>query len=245
MKKNLLYYCYFENSKINEFATYNIKLINRYLSIFDGQRIVKIAVDDLSIDNSHLTQLFPNCEVELVLNNTETRESEYFIESLKQIKDINSLTFFAHNKGSKSGVTTNDVIKVWMLAMYFFNLDEIYLTDIENNLKNDKIFSGIMQIKTPCPPWVTSDWHYSGTFFWLNTKSLFSISDWDCFEKGRFSVESYPGKMVDVSKSHVTLCSESYNWNSYMPMIWKKYITKETIGDMQLNKYLDLYNNVL
>jgi hypothetical protein len=83
-----------------------------------------------------------------------------------------------------------------------------------------------MQITVPCPPWVTTNWHYSGTFFWFNTEKLFSIAGWDNFEKGRFSVESYPGKMVDVSNSHVTLCSENYNWNSYQPMIWNKYLNE-------------------
>jgi hypothetical protein len=244
MKKNLVYYCYFENSEINEFATYNIKLINRYLKLFNGQRIIKIAVDDLSIDNSHLIDLFPNCEIELVQNNTETRESEYFIESLKEIKDTNSLTFFAHNKGSKNGGVGNDVNKIWLLSMYFFNLEELYLTTIESSLKEDKIFSGIMQITIPCPPWVTTDWHYSGTFFWFNTKKLFDIDGWDIFEKGRFSVEGYPGKMVDVSKSHVTLCTENYNWNSYLPKIWNKYLNKETLGEDVFNQYLQLYKKI-
>lgn len=244
MIKNLVYYCYFENSEVNEFANYNIKLLNRYLHIFDGQKIVKIAVDDLSKDNNHLVSLFPNCEIEIVQNNKETRESEYFISSLKEIKDKNSITFFAHNKGSKSGNPGNNVIKDWLLSMYFFNLEETYLNDIETNLNNNKTFSGIMRITTACPPWVESDWHYSGTFFWFNTQKLFNIDGWDNFEKGRFSVESYPGKIVGLDQSHFTLCSENYNWNSYMPMIWNKYLTKEKIGKEQLNKYLQLHKNI-
>ena len=128
--------------------------------------------------------------------------------------------------------------------MYFFNLEEIYLTNIESSLKEDKTFSGIMQITIPCPPWVTTNWHYSGTFFWFNTKKLFDIDGWDIFEKGRFSVEGYPGKMVDVSKSHVTLCSENYNWNSYLATIWNKYLNKETLGEIQFNQYLELYKKI-
>ena len=69
MIKNLVYYCYFENSEINEYAKYNLKLLLGYLHIFDGQRIIKIAVDDLSKNNSHLESLFPNCEIEIVQNN--------------------------------------------------------------------------------------------------------------------------------------------------------------------------------
>jgi hypothetical protein len=244
MIKNLVYYCYFENSEINEFANYNINLLNRYLSTFNGQRIVKIAVDDLTKDVNHLINLFPNCDIEIVQNNKETRESEYFIQSLKEIKDTNSITFFAHNKGSKSGNPGNNVIKNWLLSMYFFNLEDSYLTKIENELNNEKTFSGIMRITTPCPPWVESDWHYSGTFFWFNTKKLFDISGWNDFKKGRFSVESYPGKMVNLEQSYFTLCSEGYNWNSYMPTIWNTYLTKEQLGEEQLNKYLELHKNI-
>ncbi len=244
MKKNLVYYCYFENSEMNEFADYNIKLLNRYLPLFNGQKIIKIAVDDLTKDINNLIGLFPNCDIEIVQNNRETRESEYFIESLKEIKDKNSITFFAHNKGSKSGGDNNHVIKHWLLSMYFFNLEETYITNIERELENNKTFSGIMRITTSCPPWVESDWHYSGTFFWFNTQKLFNIDGWDKFEKGRFSVESYPGKMVDLEQSHFTLCSENYNWNSYMPTIWNQYLTKEKIGEEQLNKYLELHKTI-
>jgi hypothetical protein len=244
MIKNLVYYCYFENSEINEYAKYNLKLLLGYLHIFDGQRIIKIAVDDLSKNNSHLESLFPNCEIEIVQNNKETRESEYFIESLKQIKDKNSLTFFAHNKGSKSGGDGNNVVKVWLLSMYFFNLENIFFKNIEKNLIDDKTFSGIMQITTPCPPWVESDWHYSGTFFWFNTQKLFSINGWDKFEKGRFSVEGYPGKMVNVSQSHVTLCTRNYNFNSYMSTIWNQIINEKSLGSHIYSLYLQLYKQI-
>ena len=69
--------------KINEYAKYNLELLNKYLPIFNGQKIVKIAVDDLTKDNSHLIKFFPNCDTQIVQNNKETRESEYFIDSIK------------------------------------------------------------------------------------------------------------------------------------------------------------------
>ena len=71
MKKNLIYYCYFENSEINEFTQFNIDLLKTYLNVFDGQKIIKIAIDDLTKDNSHLLSLFPDCEVEIVQNNKD------------------------------------------------------------------------------------------------------------------------------------------------------------------------------
>jgi hypothetical protein len=233
MIRNLIYYCYFENSQVNEFTKLNLELLNRYCNNFNGQRIIKIAVDDLEIDNSHLVKLFNGFEIEVVKNNQETRESEYFIDSIKQITNKDSITFFAHNKGG-SNRPEKDVIKMWLFSMYFFNLEPTFLIKIQDELSNDKTFSGIMRIITPCPPWVESDWHYSGTFFWFHTDKLLNISNWDDMKKDRFAVES-----------HVTICSANYNFNTYSPDIWNKIIKPETMGEEMHDIYIKLYQKYI
>ena len=240
MKRNLIYYCYFENSEINEFTKLNLELLNRYCNSFNGQKIIKIALDDLTKDYSNLVNMFQGFDVEVVKNNQENRESEYFIESIKEIKDTNSITFFAHNKGG-SNRPEKDVIKMWLFSMYFFNLEPTYLLTIQDELSNDKTFSGIMRITTSCPPWVESDWHYSGTFFWFHTDKLLNIPNWDAMKKDRFAVESYPGKMAKESESHVTICSANYNFNTYSPVIWNQIIKPETMGEEMYEMYNKLY----
>lgn len=230
MKRNLIYYCYLENGEINEFTKLNLELLNRYCNSFNGQKIIKIALDDLTKDYSNLMNMFQGFDIEVLQNNKENRESEYFIESIKEIKDTNSITFFAHNKGG-SNRPEKDVIKMWLFSMYFFNLEPSYLLKIQDELNEDKTFSGIMRITTPCPPWVESDWHYSGTFFWFHTAKLLNIPNWDDMKKDRFAVESYPGKMVKESESHVTICSANYNFNTYSPVIWNQIIKPETMGE--------------
>jgi hypothetical protein len=240
MKRNLIYYCYFENGEINEFTQLNLKLLNRYCNLFNGQKIIKIALDDLTKDYSNLVDMFQGFDVEVLQNNKENRESEYFIESIKEIKDTNSITFFAHNKGG-SNRPEKDVIKMWLFSMYFFNLEPSYLLKIQDELNEDKTFSGIMRITTPCPPWVESDWHYSGTFFWFHTDKLLNIPNWDNMKKDRFAVESYPGKMVKESESHVTICSANYNFNTYSPVMWNQIIKPETMGEEMYEMYNKLY----
>jgi hypothetical protein len=245
MIRNLVYYCYFENTEINEFTKFNISLLKNYLHVFNGQRIIKIALDDTSKDNSHLLNLFPNCDVEIVQNNKETRESEYFIESIKQIKNLDSITFFGHNKGAKKQENhAYEIMKHWVCSMYFFNLENSFLSEIESKLKTDKTFSGILRITTACPPWVPSDWHYSGTFFWFNTKKLTSIKGWDNFEKGRFSSESYPGRIVNIEQSHTTFVSEGFNFNTYSPSIWNKCLNAQTIGLENFENYKIIFNKI-
>jgi hypothetical protein len=102
-----------------------------------------------------------------------------------------------------------------------------------------------MRITTPCPPWVESDWHYSGTFFWFHTDKLLNISNWDDMNKDRFAVESYPGKMVKEIESHVTICSDNYNFNTYSPDIWNKIIKPETMGEEMHEIYIKLYQKYI
>lgn len=244
MKRNLIYYCYFENGKINEFTKLNLELLNRYCNSFNGQKIIKIALDDLTKDHSNLINLFNGFDVQVVQNNKENRESEYFIESIKEIQDTNSITFFAHNKGGSNRPEVN-VIKLWLFSMYFFNLEPEYILKIQDELNSDKIFSGIMRITTPCPPWVPSEWHYSGTFFWFNTKKLLSIENWDIMEKNRFAVESYPGNKVNQIQSHANICSANFNFNTYSPEIWKKVITKENLGEEMFDSFIRTYTKYM
>lgn len=243
MVKNLIYFCYLKNSKIGEFTTYHLSLINKYLHLFDGQRLVKIAVDDLRIDNSHLKNLFKRCDVEIVKNHPKHRESEYFIESIKEIKNKNSLTFFAHNKGG-SNEYSDDAHKLWVLSMYFFNLEAPYLKQTEKGLNKDKVFSGILRKTVKCPPWVRSAWHYSGDFYWFHTGKLLEIPGWDNFTKGKFAMESFPGKKVSLDKSMCTFISKDYNFETYSKKEWDNFINIESLGDATYQQYIKLFNDI-
>lgn len=242
MKKNLIYFCYFKNSTVSKYTEYNLKLLKNYIDIFDGQKIVKISVDNLDIDNSHLVSLFDGFDVELVRNHPENRESEYFIESIKQISDENSITFYAHNKGGTSDNYHDDTIKHWLHSMYFFNLDSKYLSEVQSNLETKKDFSGILRKEINCSPWVTSDWHYSGTFFWFNTQRIFDNPNINKFEKGRYGVEAFPGKMVSLEQSNCTFHSSPSNYDTYAIHNWNQWISVDNIGNDVYTNYMNLFN---
>ena len=244
MIKNLIYFCYFKDSHISEYTLYNLKALNNYIHNFNGQKIVKIAVDDVNINNDHLISLFPDFEVEIVQNHPEHRESEYFIESIKQIKVKDSITFYAHNKGGTTDNYTDDTIKFWLSSMYFFNLEENIQKTIETQLSNDKIFSGILRKDINCSPWVCTDWHYSGTFFWFHTNKVLTTPDWDNIKKGRFSVEEYPGKICSLEKSYSTFIQRSSNYDSYSLNFWKDILSLNTLGEDYHKLYNDFFKNI-
>jgi hypothetical protein len=244
MKKNLIYFCYFKNSIVSEYTQYNLALLKNYIHIFDGEKIVKISVDNLDIDNSHLISLFDGFDVELVKNHSENRESEYFIELISQISDKNSITFYAHNKGGTSDNYHDDSIKHWLHSMYFFNLESNYLTEIESTLGIEKDFSGILRKEINCRPWVISDWHYSGTFFWFNTNRILNNSNITNFKKGRYGVEAFPGKMVELSRSHCTFNSAASNFDTYAIHNWNKWISLDSLNIDTYTNYINSYNKI-
>ena len=245
MKRNLIFYCYLRDGEIDECTQLNIVLLKKYANMFNGDVIIKVAFDDINIDNEKELwvrssfSFFNNPSIEIVKNNPETRESEYFIESIEEITDDNSLTFFCHNKGNTH--TSPDIrnnIFNWIFSMYFFNLDETIFKSIEKPLSNELMFSGILRKTLDCSPWVCSPWHYSGTFFWFNTKRLKENASWDNFVKGRFSVEAYPGQQANVEDSVSTFISANVDFNVlFDSTFWTQVLTKDVLGEEILERY--------
>ncbi len=239
---------YLKDGTINKFAEVNLKLLKRYLPIFDGQKIIKIAVDDIEKDNSHLMQIFSDtsgCDIQIVKNNPETGEGETFIDSMKELKKEESLTFYGHAKGVSVNYDESDkfqVHKMWMFSMYFFNLEPEFLKEINYQLNNGKSFSGILRKEVSCAPWVVTDWHYSGTFYWFNTLDVLNTNGWDTIEKNRFTPESFPGYVVPLERSHYNLLSLPYNFDTYHHNFWQSLIEPNVLGAEDYNKFMNTYN---
>jgi len=239
MKKNLVFYCFFSDIKnIDEPTLLSLNLLREYKNVFSGQKIIYAAFDDpQSINFNDLKEVFSfftDPQIKIVPNNSENRESEYFIESLKNIIDVNSLTFYAHNKGSTHKLDSS--LKNWILAMFFFNLE------MKVDISNDIIFSGILRKIVKIND-LDCDWHYSGAFFWFNTKNLFAIKNWDVMKKGRMSLESYPGNKVNLERSQSKFVSEFYNFHMN-DELWEKTICPGLIGEDLYKKYITIWKKL-
>jgi len=252
MKKNLIFYCYLKNGDVDESTQLNLKLIEKYSQVFDGEQIIKVAFDDTSTDDKtkdyvrNLFSFFSNPKIDIVKNNPDTRESEYFIESIKEIQNDESLTFFCHNKGNThTSLDVKNNLFNWIVSMYFFNLDEELFATIERQLLNEATFSGILRKTLDCTPWVCAPWHYSGTFFWFNTRKLKDVPSWDDFRKGRFSVEAYPGQKTDIRHSYSSFVSIDFDFNALFDnSFWPSVLSERMMGKNILNKYAELFNSV-
>jgi hypothetical protein len=128
--------------------------------------------------------------------------------------------------------------------MYFFNLEETIQNVIETQLLDDKIFSGILRKDINCSPWVCTDYHYSGTFFWFNTEKVFNTPNWDGIKKGRYSIEEYPGTVSTLAQSYSTFMQHPSNYDTYSIYFWKDLTSKDRLGDDWYTLYNNFFKNI-
>jgi hypothetical protein len=161
VRKNLIYFIYW--SPENGMLEYNLNLIERYLTMFDGKIIVILAGTDKEEHKRFINySLWDNTMFVFVNNDPEFGEKNHFKLALKLLPEDDSITFYAHAKGVSRVV--NDPLKWWVKLLYEGNLET--LPNMETNL-----FSGCfgkLRASTQCP----LGWHYSGSFFWFKTKEV-------------------------------------------------------------------------
>lgn len=218
MKKNLMFFCGISEDTI-EFFISHLGNLKKYINIFDGYKIcylTKIKGSDelLNWAKSELNCFFDTLKI--VDNDPINRETKYFIPMLEDISnksDKNSITFYCHSKGSKL-VTEKQPVLNWLRAMYYFNLDSIWLEDIMNHLKDDQykcagIFKDIndhVKLIPDADP--RCKWWYQGTFFWFKQEEIFKINDWRNIYMSRWGTESYLGAYLDENDAYCIICNE-------------------------------------
>ena len=246
MKKNLIFHCYLRETKsVDDATSLHMKCLDHYQMIFDGKKIACISSDE---DNLNLNYLLSKVEslkifdeIFFIKNHSQNRESESLLDLLSKVNlDDGSITFYAHNKGSTHSL--DDVLKNWILSMYFFNLEKEYIQEIEHQLEKKFTSSGILK-----KDWkwqgihdASGEWHYSGAFFWFN-QHLFLDYDWRSFNKGRMSLESYLGQRVPTQKAYSTFVNKNYNFNIDQ-QFWDEELRPEKIGHEIMNRFSSLFH---
>ena len=223
MRKTLIYYIYYSGEN-SFYLEKNLQLINRYIFIFD-KVICKVATDSPDTDTSFIK--IPHTKVQ---NNPETGERDHFMQSLKEV-DPNSICFYAHAKGVSKDRT--NALDNWVASLYFFNLDERYRNNAMNEIYAGKSFSGILGKLIQIDP-VESPWHYSGTFFWFNPKSIPSDIK---LPDNRWAIEALPGLCTSAENAHFQFYSSKNPYYLYKNEIWSQILKSVD------RKYLMYFND--
>ncbi len=207
MKRNLIYFIYF-NGTVNRYHIQNLELLNRYLSVFDGQVVIKIAVDYEYSADPIIKRLSIGIPYEVVPNDPINGEAKHFLDSLNWING--GMTFYAHCKGVTR--PRMEGLDIWIEHLYKANLDRI--PDLEKT-----IFSGTCGKLLPCHPYVPEAFHYSGSFYWFNTDIVKArIKD---LPVNKYLTERFPALIAKQDECTFIQPSSDKNLNYYMKETWR------------------------
>lgn len=194
MKKRLVFHCYINNGwKENRVNKIHFQCL-QYFSYVFNEIIFVIVVDDIDDINtiydveSYILSLriCPNIKFIIKKNNLFRDSQTFYDEIAQKLKEMDGLTFFAHNKGLTNyidqSLSKSDVEK-WITSMYFGGLSNI--EEAEYMMTEGRLISyGSLLCK--CDEDTVEDYiyrrrqyflgenmfNYIGTFFWVNAPVL-------------------------------------------------------------------------
>ena len=206
--KNLIYFIYY-CGKVTHYHRLNLKLLLKYWHVFNGKKVVKVAVDGKAFLEPLKSLLPSDCEIEIVQNNPVFGESVHFIDSINKVND--GITFYAHCKGVSRPIWRG--LDLWIEHSYKGNLETI--PDLSN-----KVFSGVCGKLLACPPYVPQDFHYSGSFYWFNTEKV--KARLNNYEMNRYLTERFPAIIAKPSECLFGYPYSEKNLNFYDEKTWAK-----------------------
>lgn len=196
------------------------------LGVFNGTKVCCVATDGDTLQDKYrpeLDVLFD--KVFYVENNPKLRESAGFVRGLKELATYNNerMICIAHGKGQQSHTNQDETIRKWT--------DTMYETVVENwKAAEDALaegyplagsFKSIGNFAT-----TPHKWHYSGTFYWARSKTLFENKAWQNMCSQWWAAESYVGRHFASFEGFCLFGDNTGGGSLYHPATWVK-LSKE------------------
>jgi hypothetical protein len=180
---------------------WNVQQLRGRLALFNGVRLVAVAVGDGSASLDQVREEFAGDVVELLpmQNDAGRREMVGHMELLRRVsiyRGEGDAIFYGHGKGASSH-PYGEAVRKWADAMYTGLLD--YWPAVQRELVNHAAVGVFRRLLTPVPASVGT-WHYSGTFRWIRNKDLFS-RNWQVEDGWWMGSETYPGRHFRLDES--------------------------------------------
>lgn len=201
--RNLIYHiCPFAASNV---WRKNVRQLVKRIKLFNGKRIVAIATGEGIAPAAEVRAEFGDCGIRFIEapNSMRLRERATFEILMDAVAsmDPSEATFYAHAKG---GATIGDATGVmyWRNLMYHALLDNF--ERVRKALGEAPIVGTHRMTCHVCYPdhLASSDWHFSGAFFWFRNADVFS-RDWrGALTPSGWGVEAWPGRMFSIQESH-------------------------------------------
>lgn len=177
-----------------EIWRWNIAHLRERLSLFNGRRIVAVAVDGESDKLADVqAALGHDMDIEYIhvandRNRREMTTHPLLLEAMADRTGPHDATWYGHAKGIGSSLV-GDGVRRWAEEMYVGTLD--YWPAVWNALR-DHAAVGILRRRSRHPPGVPVEWHFAGSFRWVRNADLYS-RDWRRIDPAWLGPETYPG----------------------------------------------------
>lgn len=189
--------------KSNEIWRFNIRSLLQRSDLFNGKRVIAIAVGEGLHEPGVIREAFgggPWRFIEIP-NDRELREVATFLPLLEAVANTNDCeaTFYAHTKGNSTADSALGAT-YWRNAMYHHLLDrwEECMKELEYHY-----FVGTHKmvwpenIRSPFPTAEVIDplignWMHAGTFYWFRHDRVFNRPDWKNILRDRYGAEAWP-----------------------------------------------------
>jgi hypothetical protein len=180
---------------------WNVDQLRARLSLFNGKRLVAVAVGGDSASFAEVVEAFAGDQVELqeLVNDPGRREMVghmQLIRAMSAYRGNGDVTFYAHGKGASS-YHYGEPVRRWAAAMYSGLLD--YWPAVKRQLV-DHAAVGVFRRILTAPSSLLGGWHFSGTFRWLRNKDLY-CRNWQVEDAWWMGSELYPGRHFRLDES--------------------------------------------
>lgn len=193
MRRNLYYFV----CPAGTLWRWNIERLKEFWNIFNGRKLISIVYGPGLEKTEEAMKCFTADAEFMVSENCPLLcETKTFVRGLSRLKsdDPEEVTFYAHAKGGRQAEESLANVQRWVDSMYVLNLSSPELVDrlmLQYSslgcYRQDYSYRG-------------SRWHYSGTFYWLKHRDLFS-RNWTDIEPTKFGSEGYPGRHFKIEES--------------------------------------------
>lgn len=221
--RNLLYHVY--PIAGNGVWQWNVGQMLRRIELFNGRRVVKIAVDGRTDPARDVRDLFSGRVHEFIetVNRPHEAEMNGFEDLFGRVEtgDPRQVTLYAHAKGV--GRAAMPHIKTWVEILYETYLD--YWPLVEQTLKDHPTAGSFKRIGQPTGWPASANWHYSGSWFWFRNRDLFKDPNWCEGDRRNIGIELYPSQHFTREESGLLF----FEWPVQPLGLYEDYFVRDTV----------------
>jgi len=193
--------------KSNDVWQANVRQVVRRLGIFNGRKLVAVAVGEKLHGVDVVRRAFddPSIEYLAIPNDKELREVASFLPLLEAVESTNpeEASFYGHTKGNS---TRDNALgaEMWRNQMYHSLLDGV-------NACRDLLWTHpcVGTHKMQYPPEMVpfpsklkhGNWLFAGTFFWFRHQDVYAHPKWRDVPRDRYGAEAWLSGLFDAHQA--------------------------------------------